>query len=77
MTKNLSDGSSGVYGCAADLWSLGCVAFELATGYRLFDQGGEVDQLLAKLRVSVFIRSLFEVTSKCLCTRFILKVVKM
>lgn len=50
MTKNLSDGSSGVYGCAADLWSLGCVAFELATGYRLFDQGGEVDQLLAKLR---------------------------
>ena len=64
MTKNLSEGTSGVYGCTADLWSLGCIAFELSTGYRLFDRGGDDDKFITMLRVSAFIRSLFEMTSK-------------
>ena len=51
MTKSWAKGTIGTYSCAADLWSLGFVAFELAVGHRPFAQGDE-DNNNFRLRVS-------------------------
>lgn len=39
------------YGMAIDMWSLGCIAAELSTGYPLFPGGSEAEQLACIMEV--------------------------
>ena len=53
ISRNMKDeknGNNTQYGTEVDIWSLGCIYYELFTGKRVFEDASDIEEIMEEMK---------------------------